>query len=420
MKLRVLFDISVLGAAHAHPQSRTGVFRYVDRLARFLIEQPDIDLRWTPYGNTDHTWDVLEALRSDPTLQRPITASLTKRRCVDFVARPVHYLASTHAYPLVRPLIEPCKKMQQHATFSQHNLKNADIIHSPFHSFPTLDYSQPRPVRFLTVHDLIPLKFPELFDPAIALTQQQTLAQLTRRDWIICNSQNTRNDLLDFCDTVNPDHVVVTPLAAAAHFTRCTDAHQIEQVRRKLNIPRDAKYFLSVCTLEPRKNLRHLVSVFEQILNRLDKDTYLVLVGAKGWKIDSLIQYLAKSGNQNILTPGKVDEEDLAPLYSDAIAFVYPSLYEGFGLPPLEAMQCGTPVICSDNSSLPEVVGDAGILVDAEQSVQLGDAMTRIYADHQLRRSLSAAGMERAQRFSWQQCGQMTVNAYQRAIESIE
>ncbi|EMI19950.1 glycosyl transferase group 1 [Rhodopirellula maiorica SM1] len=310
--------------------------------------------------------------------------------------------------------------MQQTATFSQRNLKNADIIHSPFHSFPKLDFSLPRPVRFLTVHDLIPLKFPELFDPAIAMTQRQTLDQLTKRDWIICNSQNTRNDLLQFCDTLHPDHAVVTPLAAAEHFARCTDTQQIEQVRKKLNIPLNAQYFLSVCTLEPRKNLRHLVTVFEQILNQLDKDTYLVLVGAKGWKIDSLIQYLAKSGNQNILTPGKVDEEDLAPLYSDAIAFVYPSLYEGFGLPPLEAMQCGTPVICSDNSSLPEVVGDAGILIDAEQPDDLGDAMTRVYADHDLRRSLSAAGLERAQRFSWQQCGQMTVNAYQRAIESIE
>ena len=172
-----------------------------------------------------------------------------------------------------------------------------------------------------------------------------------------------------------------------------------------------------MCTLEPRKNLRHLVDVFNRIRPELDDSTRLVLVGTKGWEIEKLFDKLRPSERKAIVVTGYVEDEDLSPLYSDAIAFVYPSLYEGFGLPPLEAMQCGLPVITSDNSSLPEVVGDAGLLVSAVSEDALGDAMLRVYRDKALREHLVSAGRKRASQFSWKRCGDITIAAYRDAMK---
>jgi glycosyltransferase involved in cell wall biosynthesis len=150
---------------------------------------------------------------------------------------------------------------------------------------------------------------------------------------------------------------------------------------------------------------------------QLDDDTYLVLVGPKGWQIDELINDLARADDSKVITAGYVADEDLAPLYGGAIAFVYPSLYEGFGLPILEALQCGTPVIASDNSAIPEVVGDAGILVRADSRDELADAMLRVSGDAALRSTLVSAGLARSKHFSWQRCGDSTVQAYRDALQ---
>jgi len=415
---RILFDISVLGADLNNERGRTGVYRVVDEIARYLAKQSGVDLHWSAFGNPDHLFDVAELLKRDSSIQRPLVAYLNRRRITDTLSAPIDYLEKSHLYPLVRPVLPWVKQLREKATFNRRLLKNFDLVHSPFHSLPETDKRRPYPVRVLTVYDLIPIKFPQFFDPRNSQRMASTLNSLTSEDWVLCISESTRNDLLDFRPEIRPEQTRVTPLAAADHFKAVDDNECIRSAKERLGIPKDASYFLSVCTLEPRKNIGHLLSVFRQVRAEFDAETYLILVGAKGWKIDNLINDLAASTAEKVIVTGYVADEDLAPIYSGAIAFVYPSIYEGFGLPPLEAMQCGTPVITSNNSSLPEVVGDAGILVPADSVDELANAMLRVYQNPDFRNQLRCAGHERAKRFSWDRCGQLTLETYLNALEA--
>ena len=181
------------------------------------------------------------------------------------------------------------------------------------------------------------------------------------------------------------------------------------------------RYVLSVCTLEPRKNLAHLIRCFAQLIQqeRLP-DLHLVLVGNLGWKYESIFAELtaAEGVRERIIITGYVADEDMAALYSGSLFFAYPSLYEGFGLPPLEAMQCGVPVITSNTSSLPEVVGDAGIMVSPQDGDALCQAMLRLVIRHgNLRKAaLAEKSLKQAAQFSWAKCAEQTLNAYEAAV----
>jgi len=174
-----------------------------------------------------------------------------------------------------------------------------------------------------------------------------------------------------------------------------------------------------VGTLEPRKNVVHLIRSFAELV-RAERipDLHLVLTGGQGWDYEPIFAEAERlrEVRDRIHFTGYADDVDLAPLYSGALAFVYPSLYEGFGLPVLEAMQCGTPVITSSTSSLPEVVGDAGLLVDPQDGAALCQAMLALYEDADRRAELSSRAVARAGRFSWERCAHETVAAYRQAI----
>ncbi len=416
--MRVLYDLSVLGAAKRSERARTGVYRVVENVARYLARREDIELFWGGFGNPDHLPDVIDLLREDISLCRPVVASTTLRRVLDWVARPIDYLSSTHFYPLVRHSLPTIKRLREKTALNRKSLTGFDVIHSPFYPLPVFERPQSGLARVLTVYDLIPIKFPDYFEAGICERTVHTLKTLTPDDWLLCISESTRRDMLEYRPDLDPTRVRVTPLAAADHFYPCDDVERKRAVRERLGIPPHARYFLSVCTLEPRKNLQRLIEAFRQLGSQLDEDVYLILVGATGWHIQSLIDDVAGREKERILITGYVHDEDLSPLYSDAVAFVYPSLYEGFGLPPLEAMQCGTPVITSNNSSLPEVVGDAGLLVSATSIDELANAMLQVESNAHLRQSLTRAGLERARRFSWVSCGDLTVDAYRDAIAS--
>ena len=171
--------------------------------------------------------------------------------------------------------------------------------------------------------------------------------------------------------------------------------------------------------MEPRKNIDHTVRCFARIVKEQHiSDLNLVLVGTKGWDFDKIFTEMMKhnSVRDRVIVTGYVADEDLAAIYSGAQMFVYPSLYEGFGLPPLEAMQCGVPVITSNTSSLPEVVGEAGIMVNPQDSDVLCQAMTDIYRKPALRNELATRALARAKQFSWASCAQQTVRAYETVL----
>lgn len=178
---------------------------------------------------------------------------------------------------------------------------------------------------------------------------------------------------------------------------------------------------MSLNTLEPRKNLGHLIQCFRKLVYQEKiNDLYLVLAGGKGWLYNKLFEeiYRCEALKDRVIVTGYVADEDLAALYSDALAFVYTSFYEGFGLPPLEAMQCGVPVITSNTSSLPEVVGDAGIMVAPTDADMLCHSMLALYTKSSLREAMSLKSLERAKQFSWEKCTQETLAAYKFALNS--
>jgi glycosyltransferase involved in cell wall biosynthesis len=299
-------------------------------------------------------------------------------------------------------------------------LAEADLYHSTFYPLPANTMGQPHLRRFLTIYDLIALLHPELFEANVVTLMKEVLASLTPSDWVLCISESTRRDLLAFRPDLDPARVLITYLAAAEHFRPELREEQWPLLKRKYNLP-DEPYALTLSTLEPRKNIAQVIRCYARLVAEGQVgDMRLVMVGTRGWKMESIFQELEKleSVSERVVVTGFVPDEDLAPIYSHASMFVYPSLLEGFGLPPLEAMQCGVPVITSNTSSLPEVVGDAGIMVSPTDADALCQAMAALFKDRELRARLAARARERAATFSWARCASETMAAYRMALGS--
>jgi glycosyltransferase involved in cell wall biosynthesis len=308
-------------------------------------------------------------------------------------------------------------------------IRQVDVYHSPYHYIPEIINEARHITPILTVHDLIPVLYPEYcgitidsfdkFPKNFEFGLHSTLRSIDRGTWIICPSQATRNDLLDHLGAqVDPDKVGVIPWGASGAFYRCTDPRAFQQVKQKYGLP-DGEYVLSLCALEPRKNLTHVVRCFRKLVKQEGlNDLYLVLAGPRGWQNEDIIReaHQDRELRRRFIFPGYIDDADLAPLYSNALAFVYMSFYEGFGLPPLEAMQCGAPTIVSNTSSLPEVVGDAGITLDPRDEDSLCQELVSLYQGPQRRLALAQRSLRRAQSFSWPRCAEATAAFYRRAI----
>ncbi|MBK9350610.1 MAG: glycosyltransferase family 4 protein [Sulfuritalea sp.] len=245
-------------------------------------------------------------------------------------------------------------------------LRDAQVFHTPFLHLPPAVRKLPGIARCVTVPDLNPIVHPEYFPPVVNRWSAKVMANIAPGDWVLTVSQFVKDDLCERYG-IDPQRVRVTYLAAdPALYHPGIDAASIGRVRRRYGIP-DGPYLLSLGSLSPHKNVAHLVKCFAEVLQQERiADLNLVLAGAEGWALDALDATLAGMGDRarRIILTGFVDDTDQAALYGGAMAFAFPSLCEGFGLPPLEAMQCGTPVISADATSLPEVVGSAGILVD--------------------------------------------------------
>ena len=190
-----------------------------------------------------------------------------------------------------------------------------------------------------------------------------------------------------------------------------TEQMELGQVRRKYHLPEN--YILAVGTLEPRKNLRRLIQAFETV-KKENPSLSLVFVGARGWLSKDLYADIEKN---SIITTGYVSREDMPALYSGAKLFVFPSLYEGFGLPPLEAMRCGVPVVVSDNSSLPEVAGEAGIYVNAKDADSIAEGIQKGLYDENLRAVSIRKGFLQSQKFSWKKSADQIINVYKEILE---
>lgn len=263
-----------------------------------------------------------------------------------------------------------------------------------------------------TVHDISYELFPETFstrDKAILKTLVP--GTLRRADAVITVSESSKRDIVNHYGTP-PEKIMVVYQSIAPNFRVLPKDAVLRERLGQFGIR--GPYILAVGNLQPRKNLYRLILAYARLLRNGTYRGNLVLVGKSKWQESSLFQLAHELGlEDHINFTGYVSDEDLVALYNGADVFVYPSLYEGFGLPPLEAMACGCPVVASDSSSLPEVVGDAGILAPPQSDDAIAWAISRLVFEPGLRATLMARGLERVQRFSMSQAAQQTLHLYQ-------
>jgi glycosyltransferase involved in cell wall biosynthesis len=237
---------------------------------------------------------------------------------------------------------------------------------------------------------------------------------LRAADMIVTPSECSKQDAIKFYG-LPESKIKVIYEAPAPTFKPLTDPTDLARVRQTYRLP--DRFILHVATIEPRKNLSRLLDAFKPLLADWP-DLKLVLVGKKGWLYESFFQYLQQLGlEEKVIFPGYVAEADLPAFFQLATVFAFPSLYEGFGLGPLEAMACGTPVVCSNSSSLPEVVGEAGLLVSPTDTAGLNAALRQVLANANLRADLSQRGLAQAQKFSWQKAADELVEIYRGLVK---
>lgn len=284
-----------------------------------------------------------------------------------------------------------------------------DVLHVQFTAPPFC----PCPV-VVSVHDLsfehLPHTFHRRSRTQLRLTVRHSVRRAAR---VLTLSEHTRNDVIETYGIDGP-RVEVIPIAASPKFKPVSDDKELQRVRQIYRITSD--YILSVGSIQPRKNLVRLVRAYSLLRNKLgaDKLPKLVFVGKRAWLYDETLRALedASLGDSVVLT-GYVPESDLPALYSGATCFVYPSIFEGFGLPPLEAMQCGTPVIIGNRTSLPEVVGDAAFAVDPFDIDAIAAAIEQLLNKPTLRDELRVKGLERAKIFDWSETARRTLRVYE-------
>lgn len=288
--------------------------------------------------------------------------------------------------------------------------RRLDLVHDPTGTAPLM-LTNAR--RVVTIHDVIPYIYPKTSSRLDRLIYRLWLPLAVRHlDAVITDSECSRRDILTHLP-VHPDKVTVVPIAASPRY-RPLDRTQTAPVLARLGLT--VPYILYVGSVEPRKNVSRLLEAFARL--RADAPGYrLVIVGAGRWKTTPIFKTVARLGLEPYVSfTGYVAEEDLPALYAGAALFVFPSLYEGFGLPVLEAMACGTPVVTSNVSSLPEVAGDAALPVNPFDVETIADAMRRVLADPALAAHLRERGLARARQFSWERTARETLAVYERVL----
>ena len=378
--MRVALDLS------AAVQGRAGLGRYAEELARALVaftgDEP-IRLFYTdPQGR----------LPAPPLDALP-------RRTLRWSTKPWRLSALVSSYTRL-----PMDSL----------LGEADLFHATEHLLPNLR----RMRSVFTLHDLIFLKYPETHLPLNRWFLTLMMPRFLRRaDAVICVSQWTKDDAVRAYG-LDPAKLVVIPEGVDPRFRPVEDAERLAAVRARYQLPE--RFILCVGTIEPRKNLVALWEAYRQ-LRQAGRSDQIVVVGRKGWLYEETFARLRALGLEDaVIFPGYVADEDLPVLYSLATCFCFPSLYEGFGLPPLEAMAAGCPVVCSDSSSLPEVCGDAAVLVAPSDVAGLTAALARVLDDGELRAELRGRGLRQAARFTWSETARQTWAVYQSVLQAHE
>ncbi len=384
MKKKLLYDVEQLAIDGL---KGTGIVRVCDELLRRLVENDQIDV-----------YPVITSERGD--FNRYLKAKgLDEQLKNKIVYMPKLKTTTKNLNILQRVRVKVLSKF--------YALKYKDIL-SSYDAYLSL-FSPISPVvyqsdlkTYMVVHDLIPIMYPDGCSSKFVKKFTDWMKKANADEYFLV-SNFTKEDFLKFRPDEKNKPMHILYLGASDNFYPVKDKKIIQSVKEKYKITAP-KYFLAVSEITARKNFVHLLKSFVRFLEETKaEDIQLVLVGPKRKGYDAVSAQIEgfEKYKDKIIQTGFVDNEDLAPLYSGSTAFIYPSRYEGFGLPVLEGMQCGAPVITADNTSLPEVGGDAVMYITGIDENETADALEKLYKDKELKSLLSQKGIERAKKFNW-------------------
>ena len=353
-------------------------------------------------GNETYASNLIEALAEIDTVNR-YTLYVTKKEAVErFDNRWSNFqirLTLPHT-PLVRVPLTLSVELRR---------RPVDILHVQY----TSPLFTPCPV-VNTIHDLSFEHLPETFKRRSWRQMRLTIRRSAQRAaHIITDSEYSRNDILTTYN-LPPDRVTTTPLAASSRFKPVLDHAEIDRVRKKYGI--DGNYILTVGSIQPRKNMPRLIRAYAHLCHEanLKPMPKLVVTGKRAWLFEDTLDAAENSSVRGrIVFTGYVPEVDLPVLYSAAKCFVYPSYFEGFGIPTLEAMRCGTPTIAGDRTCFPEIVGDAGLLVDPFDEHSIAEGIRKVIFDERLHQELRERGLHRAGLYDWRDTARKTLQVYE-------
>lgn len=423
--MKVLFDISQLGLMHGKPVYGGG--RFLEILATELAKSGECELFFSAAQSLkllNRTLDYLgqhKEFSHVPLLRPRFPTQLYRsyhRWIQSLYTRPPFKLAGRF---FRRLMSEGLKGINYFLSpFDPKATKNMDIFRAHIASLsPWMPRCNGQPKRIIHIDNLLPLLGPKPSSELDIDFNRRLLKKVRPEDWITSVSHTVKNDILSVADWIDPMRIRVIHLGASGAFRPASDQKEIDFIRTKFKIP-EGPYLFSFNHISPSKNTLLAVQTFKALIQEEGlKDLSLVLAGypyePRG-PLGVVLENSLEVKKRVIFTGFIFSDPDLASLYSGALAFIYPTLFEGFGLPQLEAMQCGAPVIASNRTAIPEVGGDAAVLIDPAHVDKFGEVVLKIYRNPEYRKKLIALSLAQAKKFSWEKCIRETLDTYKMAL----
>jgi mannosyltransferase B len=370
------------------------------------MKKISLELQWAVGKKTGVGWYIYN-----------IVKELSKSDKNDYIAEFINFMGRHD----VKSQIDYDIKIKQNKllTYTMYNFltKKMNISHNLilgtksdiYHFF---NFTIPKNIKgkvIVTIYDTVFFSAPETMGDMKAISEYKYAAE--RSDLILTISESAKSDIIKHFNVDEKKIEIVTPGIDLEKYLHNYTDMELENVRKKYKLPEN--YILYLGTIEPRKNIERTIKAFIKYKKEVKDDLKFVIVGGKGWKYDNIMKLIESMGTDIILT-GYIDEEDKIPIYKLAQIFAFPSLYEGFGMPVLEAMAAGVPVITSNVSSLPEVAGDAAILVDPLNEDEIFEAYKKILSDKKLQLEMIEKGLEQAKKFEWKESAKVLEQIYEK------
>lgn len=412
-KIKLLYDASMIHRIAEGSKYRSGIFFVAYNVLVELLKNENLEIKF--YCDLENKFLLNNALKSHSELKNCEIINYSKYDSIIYTFEKLKYenkinKGSKIQRGFIKTILKILHSLAEKEKINSADFKNFDAFLSPKDAAPKFIQDADNIKKYIILHDIIPLRF-DGYKIDKTTWFYKLINSLNNKDTYFANSEFTKQDILDYFSFLNPNQMKVVPLSSGNNYSPVNDKKHIENIKQKYNISQNQKYVFSLCALEPRKNIPFAVKNFIQFIKKHNIDDCVFVLGGdhKGQLFPILEKEIPEYNKykDKIICTGYVSDKDLPALYSGAEMFLFPSLYEGFGIPVLEAMQCNCAVITSNTSSLPEVIGDAGIQVNPQSDEEMLSAIEKLYFDDSFKQSCIIKGLERAKLFSWKNCAEI-------------